>query len=136
MLKNISIFGTSSDAGKSTITFIIGKIIQDLGYSVVPFKAQNVSNNSSICDDNSEIAIAQYFQAEVLDLPTSYHLNPILLKSGRGNSASLILNGKSIQTKDVREYYRDLEELKPIVDRAYDYLDQRYDCIISEGAFQ
>ena len=133
-IDNISIFGTSSDVGKSTITFTIAKILQDMGYSIAPFKAQNVSNNAMVADDGSEIAVAQYFQAEVLDLPTSYHLNPILLKSGRGNSASLILNGKSIQTKDVREYYRDLEELKPIVDRAYDYLDQRYDCIISEGA--
>jgi len=133
-IDNISIFGTSSDVGKSTITFTIAKILQDMGYSVAPFKAQNVSNNAMVADDGSEIAVAQYFQAEVLRLTPSYHLNPILLKSGRGSSASLILNGKSIQTKDVREYYRDLEELKPIVDKAYNHLDQRYDCIVSEGA--
>lgn len=57
-MNNISIFGTSSDAGKSTITFVIAKILQDLGFSVAPFKAQNVSNNSHVCDDGSEIAIA------------------------------------------------------------------------------
>ncbi|MEA2016893.1 MAG: cobyric acid synthase [Campylobacterota bacterium] len=134
MLKNISIFGTSSDAGKSTITFIIGKIIQELGYSVVPFKAQNVSNNSHVCDDGKEIAIAQYFQAEVLDVETSYHLNPILLKSGRGNSASLIVEGEVVQDKDVREYYRDLDTLKPSVDRCFNYLNEKYDCIVCEGA--
>jgi adenosylcobyric acid synthase len=133
-LKNISIFGTSSDAGKSTITFVIAKIIQDLGYSVAPFKAQNVSNNAVVADDGSEIAVAQYFQAEVLGVPTSYHLNPVLLKSGRKSSASLIINGKVIQDKDVREYYRDLDELKPIVAKAFEYLDSRYDCIIAEGA--
>jgi len=82
-LKNISIFGTSSDAGKSTLTFVIAKIIQDLGYSVTPFKAQNVSNNAMIADDSSEIAVAQHFQAGVLGVPTSYHINPILLKSSR-----------------------------------------------------
>ena len=80
-MNNISIFGTSSDAGKSTITFVIAKILQDLGYKVAPFKAQNVSNNSHVCDDGSEIAIAQYFQAEVLGVKTSYHLNPVLLKN-------------------------------------------------------
>jgi len=133
-LKNISIFGTSSDAGKSTITFVIAKIIQDLGYSVAPFKAQNVSNNAMVADDGSEIAVAQYFQADVLGVPTSYHLNPVLLKSGRKSSASLIVNGKVIQDKDVREYYRDLDELKPIVAKAFRYLDSRYDCIIAEGA--
>ena len=133
-MKNISIFGTSSDAGKSTITFIIGKIIQELGYSVAPFKAQNVSNNSHVCNDGKEIAIAQYFQAEVLGVETSYHLNPILLKSGRGNSASLIVEGEVIQDKDVREYYRDLDILKPAVNRCFNYLDNKYDCVVCEGA--
>ncbi len=133
-MKNISIFGTSSDAGKSTLTFAIGKIIQKLGYSVAPFKAQNVSNNSIVADDNSEIAVAQYFQAEILGVQTSYHLNPILLKSGRKSSASLIVKGKSVIDKDVREYYRDLDELKPVVKEAFNYLDSRYDCVIAEGA--
>jgi adenosylcobyric acid synthase len=131
---NISIFGTSSDAGKSTITFLIAKILQDMGLKVAPFKAQNVSNNSNVCDDGSEIAIAQHFQADVLGITTSYHLNPILLKSGQGNMASLIVEGKVVQTKDVKEYYRDLDILKPAVNRAFEYLDKEYDCIIAEGA--
>ncbi|HIP11604.1 MAG TPA: cobyric acid synthase [Arcobacter sp.] len=133
-MKNISIFGTSSDAGKSTITFVIAKILQDLGHKVVPFKAQNVSNNSHVCSDNSEIAIAQYFQAEVLGLETSYHLNPVLLKSGRGNSATLIVEGKVVEQKDVRAYYKDLDLLKPAVDRCFKYLNERYDCVVCEGA--
>ena len=61
--QHISIFGTSSNSGKSTITFIVAKMLQEQGYKVAPFKAQNVSNNSHVCDDKSEIAIAQYFQA-------------------------------------------------------------------------
>jgi adenosylcobyric acid synthase len=133
-MNNISIFGTSSDAGKSTITFVIAKILQDLGYKVAPFKAQNVSNNSHVCDDGSEIAIAQYFQSEVLGVETSYHLNPILLKSGRGSSASLIVEGKVVSNKDVLEYYRDLDLLKPAVKRCFDYLDAKYDCLVCEGA--
>jgi adenosylcobyric acid synthase len=133
-MNNISIFGTSSDAGKSTLTFVIAKIIQDEGYKVAPFKAQNVSNNAHVCDDGSEIAIAQYFQAHVLQVPTSYHLNPVLLKSGRGNSASLIVEGKVVQNKEVREYYRDLDLLKPAVKRCFEYLDARYDCVVCEGA--
>jgi adenosylcobyric acid synthase len=133
-MKNISIFGTSSDAGKSTLTFVIAKIIQELGYSVAPFKAQNVSNNSKVCDDNSEIAIAQHFQAEVLEVATSYHLNPVLLKSGAGNLASLIVEGQVVTNKDVREYYRDLDLLKPAVNRCFKYLDERYDCVVCEGA--
>jgi adenosylcobyric acid synthase len=131
---NISIFGTSSDAGKSTITFVIAKILQDAGYSVAPFKAQNVSNNSHVADDGSEIAIAQYFQAKVLGIPTSYHLNPVLLKSGRGNSASLIVNGKVVGDKDVKKYYQDLDSLKPAVKSSFEYLDKNYDYVVCEGA--
>jgi adenosylcobyric acid synthase len=133
-MKSISIFGTSSDAGKSTLTFVIGKILQNFGYSVAPFKAQNVSNNSHVTDDGSEIAIAQYFQAHVLGVPTSYHLNPVLLKSGSGNRASLIIKGKVVEDKDVREYYRDLDMLKPAVDECFEYLQSRYDCVVCEGA--
>lgn len=133
-MKNISIFGTSSDAGKSTITFVIAKILQNMGYSVAPFKAQNVSNNAFVCDDGSEIAVAQYFQAKVLGVETSYHLNPVLLKSGRGSSASLIVEGKVVTNKDVREYYRDLDLLKPAVNRCFNYLNEKYDCVVCEGA--
>ena len=133
-MKNISILGTSSDAGKSTLTFVIAKIIQDLGYSVTPFKAQNVSNNAMVADDGSEIAVAQHFQAGAVGVATSYHINPILLKSGRKNSASLIVNGKVVEDKDVREYYRDLDRLKPAVKEAFEYLDKRYDCVVAEGA--
>jgi adenosylcobyric acid synthase len=133
-ISNISIFGTSSDAGKSTITFLIGKILQNKGYSVAPFKAQNVSNNSKVCKDGSEIAIAQHFQAEVLDIEPSYHLNPVLLKSSSGNMASLIVEGKVVTNKNVRQYYKELDLLKPAVNRTFEYLDKKYDCIVCEGA--
>lgn len=133
-MKNISILGTSSDAGKSTLTFVVAKILQDLGHKIAPFKAQNVSNNAFVCDDGSEIAVAQYFQAQILGVPTSYHLNPVLLKSGRGSSASLIVEGQVVTNKDVREYYRDLDLLKPAVKRCYDYLDENYDVVVAEGA--
>jgi len=133
-MHNISIFGTSSDAGKSTITWVIGRILQAYGYTVAPFKAQNVSNNAHVADDGSEIAIAQHFQAKALGVVTSWHNNPVLLKSGRGSSASLIVGGKSASDKDVREYYRDLDTLKPTVQEAFEYLDAKYDCVVAEGA--
>ena len=134
MIRNISIFGTSSDAGKSTITFVIAKILQDLGIKTVPFKAQNVSNNAYVCDDGSEIAVAQYFQANVLNVETSYHLNPILIKSGKANMASLVVEGKVVSNKSVKEYYKDINLLKPAVKRCFEYLDSKYDCVVCEGA--
>ncbi len=116
------------------MTFVIAKILQDAGFSVAPFKAQNVSNNARVCDDGSEIAIAQSFQAEVLGIPTSYHLNPVLLKSGVDGRASVIVEGKVISQQHVLEYYRDLDKLKPAVQRCFEYLADRYDCVVAEGA--
>ena len=133
-MHNLSIFGTHSDAGKSTLTWLIGRIVQEAGHTVTPFKAQNVSNNAHVADDGSEIAIAQHFQAKALGVPTSWHNNPVLLKSGRGSAASLILRGKTVQTKDVREYYRDLDTLKPIVREGFEALNEQYDIVIAEGA--
>jgi adenosylcobyric acid synthase len=133
-MHNISIFGTSSDAGKSTITFVIAKLLQDMGIKTVAFKAQNVSNNSQVADDGSEIAISTHFQNSVLGAKTSYHVNPILLKSGSKNSASLIVEGKEVADIDVKRYYKQLDALKPIVKNSFSYLDKKYDCVVCEGA--
>ena len=116
------------------MTFVIAKILQDTGLRVAPFKAQNVSNNARVCDDGSEIAIAQSFQAEVLGIATSHHLNPVLLKSGSNGRASVIVEGKVISQQHVLDYYRDLDQLKPAVQRCFDYLADRYDCVVAEGA--
>jgi adenosylcobyric acid synthase len=131
---SLSIFGTHSDAGKSTLTWLIGRLLQEQGYTVTPFKAQNVSNNAHVADDGSEIAVAQYFQARALGVPTSWHTNPVLLKSGRGNAASLIVRGRAVSTPDVREYYRDIDRLKPTVEEAFEHLQAQYDIVIAEGA--
>jgi len=132
--KNISIFGTSSDAGKSTITFLIGRLLQNLNYKVAPFKAQNVSNNSYVADDGSEIAIAQYFQAEVMNLKTTYNNNPILLKTGKNSGSQLIIQGKAKKNIDVRKYFKDIDKLKPIVKKSFQTLQAKNDIIVAEGA--
>lgn len=133
-MNSLSIFGTSSDAGKSTLSFAITYLLHHRGMSVAPFKAQNVSNNSQVTDDGGEIAIPQHFAAEAIGLKTTTNMNPILLKSGSKNSAHLIINGKSVGEKDVHAYYRDIETLKPIVKEAFLKLKEEYDVIVAEGA--
>jgi len=133
-LHSLSIFGTSSDAGKSTLSFAITYLLHKQGIKVAPFKAQNVSNNSQVTDEGGEIAIPQFFAAESIGIKTSPNLNPILLKSGGKSKAHIILNGKSVENKDVWSYYRDMDRLKPIVKKAFNTLLKEYECIVAEGA--
>jgi adenosylcobyric acid synthase len=134
-MNSLSIFGTSSDAGKSTLSFAITYLLHHRGISVAPFKAQNVSNNSQVTDEESgEIAIPQHFAAEAIGLKTTTNMNPILLKSGGASKAHMIVNGKSVGNKDVWEYYRDINTLKPHVKEAFLKLKESYDVIVAEGA--
>ena len=134
-MNSLSIFGTSSDAGKSTLSFAITYLLHARGIEVVPFKAQNVSNNSQVTDLNTgEIAIPQAFAAEAIGLQTSPLMNPILLKSGGTSKAHLIINGKSVGDKDIWSYYRDIDTLKPFVKAAFKSLQKKYDVIVAEGA--
>jgi len=134
LAKHLSIFGTSSDAGKSTLAFALTYLLHHKGLNVAPFKAQNVSNNSCVCDDGGEIAIPQFFAAESIGLKTSPHMNPVLLKSGKKNSASLVLNGYATKEQDVATYYENINTLKPLVNKAFKTLSQDYELIVAEGA--
>ena len=130
-MNSLSIFGTSSDAGKSTLSFAITYLLHHKGISVVPFKAQNVSNNSQVTDEGGEIAIPQYFAAEAIGLKTTPDMNPVLLKSGVNSMAHIIINGKSVGNKDIWSYYRDINSLKPHAKRAFKNLQKKYECIVA-----
>jgi len=134
-MHSLSIFGTSSDAGKSTLSFAITYLLHRQGIKVAPFKAQNVSNNSQVTDLKSgEIAIPQAFAAQAIGLATRPAFNPILLKSGGASKAHMIINGKSIGDTNVWEYYRNMKKLKPIVQSAFESLQEEFECIVAEGA--
>ncbi len=133
-MNSLSIFGTSSDAGKSTLAFAITYLLHHRGIKVAPFKAQNVSNNSQVTDDGGEIAIPQHFAAEAIGVKTSVFMNPVLLKSGGRSKAHIIINGKSVGNKDVWSYYRDIDTLKPFAKKAFEKLKEEYECIVAEGA--
>lgn len=133
-MRSLSIFGTSSDAGKSTLALALGLLFQQRGYAVAPFKAQNMSNNAGVCDDGGEIGIAQYAQARALGIPTSWHLNPVLLKPQKDTQSQVVLRGRAVKSQDARAYFRDMESLKPVVREAFGYLAERYDFLVCEGA--
>ena len=55
--------GTTSDAGKSVVTAALCRWLKRQGVSVAPFKAQNMSLNSTVTPNGAEIGRAQAMQA-------------------------------------------------------------------------
>jgi len=133
-MKPLAIFGTSSDAGKTTLVMALCRIFADRGINVAPFKAQNVSNNSAVTIEGREISRAQCLQAEAARVEPSYLFNPILLKSQGNSSVQVIVNGLVHQNQSVVEYYREIDGLKEHVKAAFSQLQQDYDLVIAEGA--
>ena len=130
----LAIFGTSSDAGKTTVTMALCRLIADRGFRVAPFKAQNVSNNSAVTPEGREISRAQSFQAEAARVAPSHLFNPVLLKSYGDSSVQVIVNGLVHLNQSIGDYYDDITNLQGHVARAFSQLEQDYDLVIAEGA--
>ena len=127
--------GTSSGAGKTILVTALCRIFSDLGYSVSPFKAQNMSNYSYSTKD-FEISRAQAIQAIAARTTISPHQNPILLKPLGNYKSSVFVNGKYYKKMHANDYYKKFTNkigLKHVLE-SYNKLQQNYDIIIIEGA--
>jgi adenosylcobyric acid synthase len=133
-MKPLAVFGTSSDAGKTTLVMALCRIFADRGLKVAPFKAQNVSNNSAVTKEGREISRAQCLQAEAARVEPSYLFNPVLLKSHGNGSVQVIVNGLVYQNQSISAYYAEIDRLKAEVQQAFSKLQQDYDLIVAEGA--
>jgi len=133
-MKPLAVFGTSSDAGKTTLVMALCRIFADRGLKVAPFKAQNVSNNSAVTKEGREISRAQCLQAEAARVEPSYLFNPVLLKSHGNGSVQVIVNGLVYQNQSIAAYYAEIDRLKAEVQQAFSRLQQDYDLIVAEGA--
>ncbi len=134
-MKSLMIQGTSSGAGKTTLVAALCRIFSDKGYSVAPFKSQNMSNFSYITPD-FEISRAQAIQAIAARCDITPDLNPILLKP-LGNYYSMVyLNGKRYKKMHAKDYYEKFVNSEGIknASRSLKILQKNFDLIILEGA--
>ncbi|WP_411725360.1 cobyric acid synthase [Methyloglobulus sp.] len=130
----LAVFGTSSDAGKTTVTMALCRLFADRGFRVAPFKAQNVSNNSAVTPEGREISRAQCLQAEAARVAPSHLFNPVLLKSYGDSSVQVIVNGLVYKNQSIVGYYDDIVSLQEHVARAFSQLQKDYELVIAEGA--
>lgn len=133
-MNGIMIQGTASNVGKSLIVTALCRIITNLGYSVAPFKSQNMSNFTQKLADGLEISRAQVIQAEAAKQIPTVWMNPIVLKPTSEESAETIILGKSLGTVGGHNYRGDYYEMgMAAIKQSLMALD-KHDVIIMEGA--
>ena len=126
--------GTGSDVGKSLIVAGLCRLLANRGYSVAPFKPQNMSNNAAVTDDGGEIGRAQALQARASRLAPSVHMNPVLLKPQSETGAQIIVQGRMTGSAKARDFQAKKPGLMPAVLDSFNRLKAAYDIVLVEGA--
>ncbi|MDH3677308.1 MAG: cobyric acid synthase [Nitrosopumilus sp.] len=134
-MKSLMIQGTSSGAGKSTLVTALCRIFSNKGFSVAPFKSQNMSNYAYI-GKGFEISRAQAIQALGARCEITSDLNPIMLKPLGDYISYVYLQGKKFKKMHATEYYKKFVRTQglQIALKSFYKLQQRHDLVILEGA--
>jgi adenosylcobyric acid synthase len=130
----LMIQGTGSDVGKSVLVAGLCRALVRRGYSVRPFKPQNMSNNAAVTADGGEIGRAQALQALACGIEPSVHMNPILLKPQSDVGAQLIVQGRVVGNFRAREYHAKKPELMAPVLDSFACIGADADFVLVEGA--
>ncbi len=132
--KSIMVQGTGSHVGKSVAVAAICRILKEDGYSVCPFKSQNMALNSYVTASGEEMGRAQAVQAEACGLEPQVYMNPILIKPVADSRAQIIFMGKVVKNMSAVEYDKKkffyLSRIKEILDD----LKKEFDYVVIEGA--
>lgn len=132
--KVLMIQGTGSHVGKSLLTAGVCRLLTQEGYRVLPFKAQNMSNNAYVTEDGGEIGRAQAEQAKACGVEPSVLMNPILLKPTTDIGAQVIVQGKSVGTMTAKAYQAFKPQVWPTILQALHTLRDQADVLVIEGA--
>ena len=133
-MTGLLIAGTASDAGKSLIVTGLARAFRRRGIRVAPFKSQNMSNNSMVCSDGTEIGRAQYLQAQAAGVEPGSLLNPVLLKPGSDRRSFVVLRGRPAGELGAGEYASGRKHLAAAAFEAYEELAAGHDLVLCEGA--
>lgn len=123
-----------SNAGKSVIAAALCRIFKQDGYSVAPFKSQNMALNSYITKDGLEMGRAQVMQSQAAGIEPSVYMNPVLLKPTTDKGSQVIVNGEVRCDMTAADYFKYKKQLVPEIMSAYNKLSEEYDIIVIEGA--
>ena len=134
MTRTIMLQGTGSDVGKTVLVAGLCRIAANRGLVVRPFKPQNMSNNAAVSDDGGEIGRAQWLQAWAARVPSSVHMNPVLLKPQSETGSQIIVQGKVFGQARGRDYQRLKPQLMSAVLDSFAKVSEGADLVVVEGA--
>ena len=131
--KCIMVLGTTSGAGKSWLTTALCRHYARQGLKVVPFKAQNMSNNARVVGQG-EIGSAQYFQSLAARVVPEVRMNPLLLKPERDTHSQVVLMGQVDAELTAMPWRGRSLKVWPQIAAALDELIAENDVVVIEGA--
>jgi len=135
---SLLVAGTTSDAGKTVVTTALCRAFARRGLRVAPFKAQNMSNNSMVCETRdgvgAEIGRAQWSQALAARAVPEPAMNPVLLKPGSDRRSHVVVLGQPAGDLTAADFLGGRTQLRDAAFAAYDDLADRYDLVVAEGA--
>lgn len=134
MTKTIMLQGTGSDVGKTVLVAGLCRIAANRGLKVAPFKPQNMSNNAAVSDDGGEIGRAQWLQSMAARIPSSVHMNPVLLKPQSETGSQIIVQGKVAGQARGRDYQALKPKLMGAVMESFEIVRSGADLVVVEGA--
>ncbi|HXH02573.1 MAG TPA: cobyric acid synthase [Candidatus Competibacteraceae bacterium] len=132
--RTLMVQGCTSDAGKSTLVTALCRILARRGVKVVPFKPQNMANNSAVTVDGGEIGRAQAVQAQAAGLPPHTDMNPVLLKPNTDVGCQVVIHGRVVFNTDARGYHDYKRVARQAVLESHARLSQQYELVLVEGA--
>lgn len=133
-MAKLMVQGTASSVGKSILVTALCRIFKQDGYTVCPYKSQNMSLNSYITLDGKEMGRAQVLQAYAAGLEPEAYMNPILLKPTSDKNCQIIHKGEIYGYSNAKEYHNLKPVFKESLKRDFEDLEKRFDIIVIEGA--
>ena len=134
LAKTLMIQGTTSDAGKSTLTTALCRALARRGVSVAPFKPQNMALNSAVTIDGGEIGRSQAVQAQACFLEPHSDMNPVLLKPNSDTGAQIIVQDAVLFNMNAGEYHDYKSIAMAAALESHQRLSEQYEAIVVEGA--
>ncbi|WP_333684282.1 cobyric acid synthase [Pontibaca methylaminivorans] len=130
----VMIQGTGSDVGKSLLVAGLCRAARRRGISVLPFKPQNMSNNTRLTAAGHEVAGAQALQALACGTAADSDMSPVLLKPRSESGSQVVVQGRPRGTFAARDYAGLKPQLLDAVLASFARLEARAELVIVEGA--